>query len=326
MRATQTGVVPNGQMLPGLKRVLAVGIGTVTAATLIGVATAGSASQVAQVRQSESVIRACVDRTTGEMRVPRTTRPCFARERTLTWSIAGPAGPAGPEGPVGAQGPAGADGATGSRGPSGPAGATGPAGDPGAIGPTGPQGDPGAIGPAGPQGDPGPTGPQGDPGAIGPTGPQGVPGGFGGYGSFLDLQTQTNTSPGNPIPIQLRTTDFSSGVTIVNGTDITVDDTGVYDINFAAQLTKTDGGTDIMYIWLRVNGIDVPDSNTALILIGGGAKQVASWDFFARLGPGRYATLMWASIDANSSLVYVDDTATYGPAIPSMKVKVNQVG
>ena len=299
-------------MLPGLKRVLAVGIGTVTAATLIGVATAGSASQVAQVRQSESVIRACVDRTTGEMRVPRTTRPCFARERTLTWSIAGPAGP---EGPVGAQGPAGADGATGSRGPSGPAGATGPAGDPGAIGPTGPQGDPGAIGP---------TGPQGDPGPVGPTGPAG---GFGGYGSFLDLQTQTNTSPGNPVPILLRTTDLSSGVGVVDDTQVTVSQAGVYNIAFSGQITKTDSGTDTIYIWLRVNGTDVPDSNTALILIGNGAKQVAAWNFVVALGAGEHATLMWASLDANARIVYVDDTATpYGPAIPSMILTVNQVG
>ena len=306
MRATQTGVVPNGQMLPGLKRVLAVGIGTITAATLIGVATAGSASQVAQVRQSESVIRACVDRTTGEMRVPRTTRPCFARERTLTWSIAGPAGPAGPEGPVGAQGPAGADGATGSRGPSGPAGATGPAGDHGAIGP---------------------TGPQGDPGAIGPTGPQGDPGDFGGYGSFLDLQTQTNTSPGNPVPILLRTTDLSSGVGVVDDTKVTVNEAGVYNIAFSAQISKTDSGTDTVYIWLRINGVDLPDSNTVLVLIGGGAKQVAAWNFVVPLGAGQQATLMWASLDANARILYEDDTTTpYGPAIPSLIVTVNQVG
>ncbi len=179
----------------------------------------------------------------------------------------------------------------------------------------------GSPGDRGPSGSPGPTGPQGDPGPTGPAG------GFGAYGSFLDLLTQTNTSPGNPVPILLRTTDLSSGVSVVNSTDITVDDTGIYNIAFSAQISKTDAGTDTVYLWLRVNGIDVPDSNTALVLIGGGAKQVAAWNFFASLGAGQHATLMWASIDANARILYEDDTATpYGPAIPSMIVTVNQVG
>ena len=279
------------------------GAATLAIAALIGIITVGSAPQAAQQTATSPVIRACVDRASGDMRIPRTTRPCFARERTLTWSVTGPAGPVGPagaQGPTGPQGPAGADGAPGARGPAGP------------LGP---------AGPAGPQGDPGPTGPQGDPG---PTGP---PGGFGSYGSFMDLQTQTNTSPGNPLPVFLRTTDLSSGVSIVDDTKITVDDTGVYNIAFSAQLTKTDGGSDTIYLWLRTNGIDVPDSNTALILVGGGAKQVAAWNFVVPLAAGQHATLMWASADSAAQIVYVSDAATpYGPAIPSVILTVNQVG
>jgi len=293
-------------MTSGPARALAVGMGFVVTATLIGLGTVATSSQAAEQGRADSVIRSCVDRATGEMRIPRTTRLCFASERTLIWSVAGPIGPTGPQGAAGPQGPTGADGAPGARGPSGSTGAIGP------TGPPGPQGDPGPTGPPGPQGDPGPVGPAG---------------GFGAYGSFLDLLTQTNTSPGNPVAILLRTTDLSSGVSVVNSTDITVDDTGIYNIAFSAQVAKTDAGTDTVYLWLRVNGADVPDSNTALVLIGGGAKQVAAWNFFASLGAGQHATLMWASLDANARILYQDDTATpYGPAIPSMIVTVNQVG
>jgi hypothetical protein len=159
---------------------------------------------------------------------------------------------------------------------------------------------------------------------VGPTGPAG---GFGGYGAFLDLQTQTNTAPGNPLAILLRTTDLSSGVSIVDNAQVTVSQAGVYNIAFSAQITKTDAGTDTVYIWLRINGVDVPDSNTAVVLVGGGAKQVAAWNFVVPLGAGQQATLMWASLDANARILHEDDTATpYGPAIPSMIVTVNQVG
>ena len=280
-----------------------IGAVTITAATLIGVVTTESAPQAAQDRQSQPAIRACVDRATGAMRVPRSSRPCFVGERALVWSVVGPTGPTGqtgPEGAPGAQGPAGADGTPGSRGASGPAG------------------------PAGPVGPVGPIGAQGVPGAVGPTGPAG---GFGGYGAFLDLQTQTNTAPGNPLAILLRTTDLSSGVSIVDNAQVTVSQAGVYNIAFSAQITKTDAGTDTVYIWLRINGVDVPDSNTAVVLVGGGAKQVAAWNFVVPLGAGQQATLMWASLDANARILYQDDTTTpYGPAIPSMIVTVNQVG
>lgn len=280
-----------------------IGAVTITAATLIGVVTTESAPQAAQDRQSQPAIRACVDRATGAMRVPRSSRPCFVGERALVWSVVGPTGPTGqtgPEGAPGAQGPAGADGTPGSRGASGPAG------------------------PAGPVGPVGPIGAQGVPGAVGPTGPAG---GFGGYGAFLDLQTQTNTAPGNPLAILLRTTDLSSGVSIVDNAQVTVSQAGVYNIAFSAQVTKTDAGTDTVYIWLRINGVDVPDSNTAVVLVGGGAKQVAAWNFVVPLGAGQQATLMWASLDANARILYEDDTTTpYGPAIPSMIVTVNQVG
>ena len=287
-------------MSGGPARALLTGLVTLTSATLIGLVSVSGSPQAAPSERTSSDIRACVDRATGDMRIPRTTRPCYQRERTLIWSVAGPVGPQGPSGAQGSEGPAGPQGPAGSPGGRGPAGAPGPAG---------------ATGPAGPQGIPGPVGP------IGPAG------GFGAYGNFLDLQTQTNTSPGSPLPILLRTTQLSSGVSIVNDTDITVDDTGVYNISFSAQITKTDAGTDTVYIWLRVNGIDVPDSNTGLVLIGGGAKQVAAWNFFASLGAGQHATIMWASLDANARILYENDAATpYGPGIPSMILTVNQVG
>ena len=287
----------------GLVRALSAGAITVTLATLIGIVTVGNSPQAAQQRASDPVIRACVDRASGDMRIPRATRGCYQRERTLIWSVAGPVGPQGPSGAQGPEGPSGPQGRAGTPGGRGPAGAAGAPGPAGATGPTGPQGDPGPAGPIGPAG------------------------GFGAYGNFLDLQTQTNTSPGSPLPILLRTTQLSSGVSIVNDTDITVDDTGVYNISFSAQITKTDAGTDTVYIWLRVNGIDVPDSNTGLVLIGGGAKQVAAWNFFASLGAGQHATIMWASLDANARILYENDAATpYGPGIPSMILTVNQVG
>ena len=127
--------------------------------------------------------------------------------------------------------------------------------------------------------------------------------------------------------MKLRVTDLSNGVSIVDDTKITVAQTGYYNIAFSAQVTKTDPGLDDIYIWLTKNGAPVPDTNTALVLNGSGAKQVAAWNFFVQLNAGQNVSIVWASLDSAAQLIYVSDAATpYGPAIPSVIVTVNQVG
>ena len=92
-------------------------------------------------------------------------------------------------------------------------------------------------------------------------------------------------------------------------------------------MTKTDGGTDTVYIWLTKNGGALPDTNTGIVLVGSNAKQVAAWNFFVQLNAGEYVSLVWASLDSAAELLYESDATTpYGPAIPSVIVTVNQVG
>lgn len=193
------------------------------------------------------------------------------------------------------------------------------------VGPTGPSGPTGPTGPTGPSGPSGPTGSTGSAGATGPAGPTGPAGGFGAYGSFLDLETQTNPIANTPMPITLRTTVESNGVTIVDNYKITVAEAGVYNIAFSAQVTKTDAGTDLVYIWLQKNGVDVANSSTGLRLTGSNDKQVAAWNFFVTLGAGEYANLMWASPDTDSRIL-AEPASAFAPAIPSMILTVNQVG
>ena len=127
--------------------------------------------------------------------------------------------------------------------------------------------------------------------------------------------------------MKLRITELSNGVTVVDDTRITVAQSGIYNIAFSAQVTKTDAGTDTIYIWFSQNGSVVPNTNSGILLTGSGARQVAAWNFFAQLNAGQYVTLQWASLDPAAELLYESDAATpYGPAIPSVIVTVNQVG
>ncbi len=118
----------------------------------------------AQVVGSDGMINACVEPSSGDIRIVSDPSHCRKNEVLLSWNITGPQGL---QGEPGIQGPAGPQGEQGTQGDAGPAGSQGEAGPAGPQGPQGPQGEQGIQGPAGLQG---------DPGAVGPQGPAGAPG------------------------------------------------------------------------------------------------------------------------------------------------------
>lgn len=73
-------------------------------------------------------IRACVDTTTGAIRITAADDSCSETEAPLEWNIMGSPGAQGPQGPQGPKGDPGSPGAQGEPGPVGPVGPTGAAG------------------------------------------------------------------------------------------------------------------------------------------------------------------------------------------------------
>jgi hypothetical protein len=150
----------------------------------------------------------------------------------------------------------------------------------------------------------------------------------GSYGSFYSTQTQTNVA-GTARSMSLNTTDITNGVSISGSTNpfntyIKTQNAGVYDIQFSAQVDKTDSGNDEIWIWIRKNGIDLTDTATSLILQGNSAHDVAAWNFFVNAAAGDYFQLMWYSPDANVRL-HAESAFGVVPGIPSLIVTANRV-
>jgi len=151
----------------------------------------------------------------------------------------------------------------------------------------------------------------------------------GSYGAFYDTTTQTNPVANIPRSMSLNTTDITNGVSISGSsspfnTYIKVENAGVYNIQFSAQLEKTDSGTDYVDIWLRRNGVDLTDSATNVTLSGNNAREVAAWNWFATAGIGDYYQIMWASADTGAQLLAESATGVH-PGIPSVIVTVNRI-
>jgi hypothetical protein len=107
------------------------------------------------MRAQEREIRACVQKSSAQVRFIGATENCRSTETLVTWNasgVKGDPGAPGPQGAIGPQGPAGAQGAIGPQGPAGPQGAPGAAGRDGLAGAPG---EPGRDGLPGAPGAPG---------------------------------------------------------------------------------------------------------------------------------------------------------------------------
>ena len=150
----------------------------------------------------------------------------------------------------------------------------------------------------------------------------------GSYGSFYDTTTQTNPVGNIPRSMSLNTTDITNGVSVSGSTNpfntyIKTENAGVYNIQFSAQVDKTDAGNDEIIIWLRKNGTDLTDTATTLTLSGNSDKKVAAWNWFANSAANDYYQIIWQSADTDLRLLA--EPADGHPGIPSVIVTANRV-
>lgn len=144
-------------------------------------------------------------------------------------------------------------------------------------------------------------------------------------GSFLDLTTQTVTS-GAIAAVKLGTTIFSNGVSISNNSRINVDYAGIYNLQFSMQLRRTSGGgAKQVIIWIRVNGVDVPNSATHVTFQSSSDYLIPAWNFFIDMTAGQYVELMWTQDDAIILTYEAANTIVPYPAVPSVILTMNKI-
>jgi hypothetical protein len=145
------------------------------------------------------------------------------------------------------------------------------------------------------------------------------------YGAFSDTTTQEAASINTAYAMTFNTTDASNGVSVGSPTSrLVVDEQGVYNIQFSAQLDKKSGATGVIHIWLRKNGTNVPNTASKVAIQGTAAETVAAWNFVIQLEPTNYVELMWATDDTEVILHAASATSVW-PAIPSVICTITQV-
>ena len=145
------------------------------------------------------------------------------------------------------------------------------------------------------------------------------------WGSFFDTTTQTAAAINTAYAMTFDNTDLSFGVYRgATTSQIFVTNPGIYNIQFSAQLDNTSGGNHLVYIWMRVNGVDVPNSAGELRLKGNDGELIAAWNFFENLKAGDYFQLMW-SVSDTAVQITARAAAAPVPAIPSVILTVQEI-
>lgn len=122
---------------------------------------------------------------------------------------------------------------------------------------------------------------------------------------------------------QYDTTDLVYKTYLVPPGKLYVEESGVYNIQFSAQLDEPAGGSATIYIWFKKNGVNIPESATAVDLTNKG-KLAAAWNFMTYLNEGDYVELMWQSDNPNTQIVSAPPAGNI-PAIPSIITTITQV-
>jgi hypothetical protein len=146
---------------------------------------------------------------------------------------------------------------------------------------------------------------------------------YGAFSSYADQTTTANTAT----LMTLNTTDFSNGVSI-SSSQITVENAGIYNLQFSAQFQNTDNQIQDISIWLKqytaaTNTLaDIPGS-TGLVSIparksasaGEEAHQITGWNYYISMGVGDYVQIYWSTTLA--SVTIQTYAASVSPTRPS---------
>ena len=95
---------------------------------------------------------------------------------------------------------------------------------------------------------------------------------------------------------------------------------GIFNVQFSAQVDKTDSGQDSVDFWFAKNGVNIDGSNGQVNVQGNAAKTLTSWNILVSVVANDYIELYWGSADVNVRLfAQAAQTSPFvHPSIPSV--------
>ena len=150
-----------------------------------------------------------------------------------------------------------------------------------------------------------------------------------GAGDFVqvgDTTSHTASAINTPTAITLDTLAYSQGISI-NSTDtskVEFTHSGTYYIHFSCLLESSSANSKDIWIFPRVNGVDIPGSTIFHTLADNGHKRTLSKGGIFEITAGDYLQAMFAV--SSLALAIVPQPATsFAPSAPSASIEIIQL-
>ena len=150
------------------------------------------------------------------------------------------------------------------------------------------------------------------------------------YGAFQDLTDQSILSTTTAYPMTFNTLDFALGMSLVDGSKIKVDYSGLYNFQFSSQFLNTDSQIQDISIWFSQNGTNIPNSNGEFSIqnkhgsING--SLIATFNLFVEMEKDDYVQINWCASNISVSMQHIAaQTSPARPGTPSVILTVSYV-
>ena len=157
------------------------------------------------------------------------------------------------------------------------------------------------------------------------------------YNQFTSNQNQTAGALGTAYAVTMNADDFPNGISIVNNSEITFAEAGIYLITYSIQFQNANAGVQHVDIWFRYEGSDIASSNSRFGLpqrksAGVPSELIAVTPFMVDVvASGDQVQIMWHPSDLDVSIKqFAAEAASPGvnpaiPATPSVIVTVQHI-
>lgn len=148
------------------------------------------------------------------------------------------------------------------------------------------------------------------------------------YGSFYTDALLSVSANDQPVTVSLAYTNGSFGVSLVDGSKVTVLNSGVYNIQFSAQFLNNQTQLIDAKTWFKRNGTNLEYSAGYVAVPnkhgGGDGKIITSYNVMVSLSANDYIQFMFTAASVG---VYVADLAATSivPNSPSVILTIQQV-
>jgi hypothetical protein len=145
------------------------------------------------------------------------------------------------------------------------------------------------------------------------------------YGEFTKTDSQTPAAANTAYALTLTNTEISQGVSIGSpASRVVIANAGIYSFLVSVQITSTNSSQKAIWVWLRKNGTNVPNSaKIASISLNNGYLEMVVEDIISAAA-NDYFEIMFAADDVNVTVSSVAATA-FAPAAPAISLSVIEI-